>query len=884
MDRTKGTEVTKTVITARVRHSRDFAQSEHTGGMIALVPDRPGVFTLPGGDPSSEMHCTLVYLGDNVIAWPEQVAEKLRGEVARLAAARGAVTAHVLGIAQWNRDGGPTGEFDPCTVTQLQGGGHIQSMRDYAMGLARAVLGEGLMPKQHEPYLPHVTAGFKVTGEPKAKGEQTFSTLRLALGPVVYDFPLTGFESEPVNEHGGYQAKDVIEMTDTATKAPEVPADTAVPAFFPCLAVEGMQTSDGRYIEPGGLTARAMPLTIWAQTKNTGQGGHSGAEVVGKLTEAWKIPGPEFVSRQTGKALPDGTFVWQGRGEVDTATEGGKLAAKGYLVGNSIDLGAADFADEILFNEDGTEDHRVTVTKAELAATTLCAIPAFPDAYVELDGKTLAPPVNEEGALAELYKIITDAGFEPVTASMMIEGYDQCSPCLFAAQEELGTLPPALRKKADEKKAQAKDSDDDEDDDETDDDGKPDFLKKKIAGAKGGKAKARTASSGAGYPPIDAFADPGFPEPTPLTIDGDRIFGHIATWGTCHIGITKRCTPPPKSATDYAYFNTGAKRVRDHNGEVRTVGVGHLTMNTGHAALTAGLEETLAHYDNTGTVAATVAAGEDAHGIWINGLVEPGLSDADRDKLASAPPSGDWRPVNGKLELVGVLAVNVPGYPVPRARVASVGDGETEVVALVAAGATRPATDFGPGGLDYDKLAKRIAQELAATLRPVAPPEDIQAVQEELGAELAGLERDSIMDELDTLADGELAEDVTAWVDAVTEEVRRSDETFQLLADNVADGTGKVTTFDQLTAAATFNWVDKVGGLPKFITRIKKHLMKKGMTESHAIATAVNVVKKMCATGDTNFPGKQNVNAGSKAEACAAAASWERKKAQAKAD
>ena len=77
------------------------------------------------------------------------------------------------------------------------------------------------------------------------------------------------------------------------------------------------------------------------------------------------------------------------------------------------------------------------------------------------------------------------------------------------------------------------------------------------------------------------------------------------------------------------------------------------------------------------------------------------------------------------------------------------------------------------------------------------------------------------------------------------------------------------------------NWVEKAGGLPKYIKRIKKHLEKKGMSEGHAIATAVNACKKMCATGDLNFPGAQNVNPGSKAEACAAVADWERKKAQA---
>lgn len=77
------------------------------------------------------------------------------------------------------------------------------------------------------------------------------------------------------------------------------------------------------------------------------------------------------------------------------------------------------------------------------------------------------------------------------------------------------------------------------------------------------------------------------------------------------------------------------------------------------------------------------------------------------------------------------------------------------------------------------------------------------------------------------------------------------------------------------------NWVEKAGGLPKYIERIAKHLRsEKGMDTGRAIATAVNVVKKMCASGDTNFPGKQNVNAGSRAQACKAVAEWEAKKAR----
>lgn len=79
------------------------------------------------------------------------------------------------------------------------------------------------------------------------------------------------------------------------------------------------------------------------------------------------------------------------------------------------------------------------------------------------------------------------------------------------------------------------------------------------------------------------------------------------------------------------------------------------------------------------------------------------------------------------------------------------------------------------------------------------------------------------------------------------------------------------------------NWVTKAGGLPPYIKRISNHLKKKGHSESTSIAIAVNAAKKMCATGDTNFPGRQSVNPGSRAEACAAVASWEAKKAAAKA-
>lgn len=81
------------------------------------------------------------------------------------------------------------------------------------------------------------------------------------------------------------------------------------------------------------------------------------------------------------------------------------------------------------------------------------------------------------------------------------------------------------------------------------------------------------------------------------------------------------------------------------------------------------------------------------------------------------------------------------------------------------------------------------------------------------------------------------------------------------------------------------NWVDRVGGFPKsnWIYRAAKHMhYEKGMTIGHAIAVAVNAAKKLCATGDVNWPGKQNAAAPAKADACKAVAEWEAMKARAK--
>jgi hypothetical protein len=182
------------------------------------------------------------------------------------------------------------------------------------------------------------------------------------------------------------------------------------------------------------------------------------------------------------------------------------------------------------------------------------------------------------------------------------------------------------------------------------------------------------------YPPRDWFADPRLAAATPITVERatGRVYGHIALWGTCHTGYPGACVPPPHSTAGYPYFHTGQAECSDGS----LVDVGRITMRTGHADLHLAAAAAAAHYDHTGFAAAIVRAGEDGYGIWHAGALLPHVTEFDLAELRRHPPSGDWRIIRGRHELIGTLSVNVPGYPVPRALVAG-----GQVRTLVAAGA-----------------------------------------------------------------------------------------------------------------------------------------------------------------------------------------------------
>jgi DNA-binding protein H-NS len=198
--------------------------------------------------------------------------------------------------------------------------------------------------------------------------------------------------------------------------------------------------------------------------------------------------------------------------------------------------------------------------------------------------------------------------------------------------------------------------------------------------------------------------------------------------------------------------------------------------------------------------------------------------------------------------------------------------------------------DVGPAPEDF---------ELMAAVLDALDEEDLALI--ELLTGLPVLERISDLEEQAANPDGENPPDLIGEVAKRQVETEQADplnqakkgleeEQAAIEEAGSAPSSGQAkkkkpaSTRPTVTAAKQPNWVAKHGGLPQWVKRTAQHLKKKGFAESHAIAVAINAAKKMCGSGDTNWPGKQNANGKSRAETCADVAHWESMKAAARAD
>lgn len=246
-------------------------------------------------------------------------------------------------------------------------------------------------------------------------------------------------------------------------------------------------------------------------------------------------------------------------------------------------------------------------------------------------------------------------------------------------------------------------------------------------------------------PPREWFDLPELNGPTPLTVTEDgRIYGHIADWNTPHTAYAGQKVHAPRNHSGYAFFLTG--ELECEGGE--KVSVGQLTMGCGHATMRDNPWQAKAHYDGgPGAVqAADVFVGDDKWGICVAGALRPGLTTEQIREFRALAPSGDWRKLNGRLELVACVQVPSPGFPVPRSALAASGAdiidiscrshyvriGETdemEMTALVAAG--RVVND--PVRRAFGEMSRRLAALEAAFEERGFTKSEVEDLAAELG-------------------------------------------------------------------------------------------------------------------------------------------------------
>lgn len=478
------------------------------------------------------------------------------------------------------------------------------------------------------------------------------------------------------------------------------------------LAVEDVDTGDQRRFSAGSITWPnpkdvVIPLQ-WAPANN---GEHKGSVTVGRVHQIWRDASNPRIIR--------------GKGIFDLEGENGKEAFRqvkdGFLAGTSIDPDQVTDADvELVFPTNFAEEddavaklmqkpEKTIYHAGRIRGATLVAFPAFIEGAIQLTSKLTnkEPAVtatisrakwsvaaNELALGDEIDGLVASGAFAYVAEMDEIVPRSNCRFLHHEIDPDTGEVGPANLTACLKHMAAINDnrtfglSTDDlrsayehlaEHVVEADEVAPPFALDIDVV----------VASLYDGAPPLEWFVDPKLSGPSPITVTEDgRVFGHAAAWQSCHTSFPDSCVTPPRER-DYSFFTTG--EVVTASGD--RIAVGQITLGTSHAA-TRGLSVSQAvdHYGNTGTAVADVAAGVDEHGIWVAGAVRPGTTVENMHALRASALSGDWRRIGGTLRMVALLAVNVPGFPIPRTSIALA---DQKQMSLVAAGVlNRDALDF----------------------------------------------------------------------------------------------------------------------------------------------------------------------------------------------
>jgi len=177
----RGFLYTGTVI-QRLQRSADAEQAKATGGMVALFPRVADAqkLVVPGGEPLEELHCTVVYLGQDV---RNQDPTELIDYLHYVSSNYGPIEAKIFSSGVFNSTGP-----DPCIVYLLGGSPDITPLyRDLRGYVEQRYPGAA---EQHDPYIPHITAAYGAGAGIDYEGPVLFDRIGLRWPGADQDFPL----------------------------------------------------------------------------------------------------------------------------------------------------------------------------------------------------------------------------------------------------------------------------------------------------------------------------------------------------------------------------------------------------------------------------------------------------------------------------------------------------------------------------------------------------------------------------------------------------------------------------------------------------------------------------------------------------------------------
>lgn len=446
------------------------------------------------------------------------------------------------------------------------------------------------------------------------------------------------------------------------------------------LIVEGLPSGDGRMIDEGALTWRELPIPLMLQTINAG--GHDGAVIAGSIHE---------IERQGHEIIGRGYFDSGEAGQ-----EAKRLLNEGTMRGVSADIdsvvaelrdesGADVSMEDVLFGDPGNVLE--VLVEGRIMGATMTPFPAFQEAHLRV---LKSDEIGEDAVL-----VASGASAKEVWRF---------------------TSPHPLVGRGGES------------------------YKVESLVASGGKVTELPVIPV--HPPLAWFAaeDPDLDPNMPFTVfPNGRIYGLVARWGTCHIGFSDRCVPVPRPHDGYANFRCG--HVLTAEGTL--VSTGPIYADTVHPNLKMKASDAQAFYAHTGCALGDVVLYEGEFGILAAGAVKSDAPIEAINRLRAAGVSPDWRAIDGNLEIIGLLSVNVSGFPVSTALVAAASEiegivpvvggepkfrvREGEFESLVAAGSLMPCSNCGSHAVDNGTVlallemlndhAAKIA-ELSEVVRP----------------------------------------------------------------------------------------------------------------------------------------------------------------------